>query len=151
MTEDDLGMRIVADLRQAMKDRDELRKSVLRMVKSDLDLETKAAGESLDNAKVLAVLRRQIKQRNEAAQIYQQGNQPERASRELAEAQILQGYQPAQLNSEEIAKHVDAAIAETNSTTLADLGKVMGRLSSALEGHADMRQVASRVKAKLSS
>ena len=151
MANSDLESRILADLKQAMKERDELRKAVLRMVKSDLDHDSKASDTPLDQKHVYAVLRRQVKQRNEAARIYQQGGQQNRADRELAEAEILSGYLPAQLDSEEIARHIDEAIAETGSVSLADLGKVMGRLSGVLAGQADMQQVVSSVRAKLSS
>lgn len=141
--------RIAADLKVAMKARDQERKAVLRSLKAALDKEVIDTGAQLGEPAVMAVLKRQHKQRKEAAEIYTGGNDTDRAAAELAEAKIIASYLPTQLAAEELTKHIDTAIATTRATALGDQGKVMGHLAGVLAGRADMKEVATAVRARL--
>lgn len=141
---------IAADLKEAMKARDQERKAVLRSVKAALDKEAIDTGSPLDETAEIIVIRRQHKQRKESAEIYTSGNETERAAIELAEAEVIASYLPTQLAAEELAKHIDTAIATTAATTPGDQGKVMGHLAGVLAGRADMKEVATAVRARLS-
>ena len=147
----DLVEQINADLKQAMKARDGLRKNILKSLKAALDKESKDAGKVLGEADAIAILSSQRKQRLEAAQIYTESNQSERADVENSEAEIIAAYLPEQLGEEEIAKHIEEAIAATGASSPADMGKVMGMLSGQLAGRADLKSVSQLVKGKLAN
>lgn len=140
---------IVADLRTAMKNRDEGRKAVLRSLKAAFDKEAIDSGKELDEKAALAVVRRAHKQRREAAEAYREGGSEDRAAAELQEAEVIGGYLPAQLDAAAVERHIDETIAAVGAAAPGDQGKVMGKLAAVLGGKADMKEVASAVRAKL--
>ena len=142
---------ISADIKEAMKARDDARKIVLKSLKAALDKERIDNGKPLDDASMLAVLRQQHKQRIEAAQIYSKHGNTTKADVENTEAKLIATYLPKQLDAEEIAKHVDVVIEQTQAQTPADTGKVMGGLAKVLTGRADMKEVAALVRTKLNA
>ena len=144
-----LSRRIAEDLRTALKSGDRLRLAVLRMLKAAVDKERIDSGRELDEAGVLAVLRRQCKQRREAAKMLAAGGAPADAERELAEAAMIEEYLPQMLGEDAIAERVDAAIAQTGASAGTDMGKVMALLKRQLAGSADMRQVSEAVRRRL--
>jgi len=113
------------DLVAAMKAREELRLSVLRMMKTALKLKQTESGRPLADAEALAVLRTLVKQRHESAEQFRKGGREDRAEKEEAEIKIVEGYLPAAATEEEIDAAVAAAIVETGAATPKDLGKVM--------------------------
>jgi uncharacterized protein len=117
--------RITADLTAAMKAQDAPRVSALRMAKSVLknrEIEKRAA---LDDAEAVKVLQTQVKQREDAAQQFKQGNRPELAAKELAEIEILAAYLPAGVSEADLLSAVERAIASTGAQSAKDIGKVM--------------------------
>ena len=144
-----LSRRIAEDMRAALKAGDKPRLAVLRMLKAAVDKERIDSGSELDEAGVQAVLRRQHKQRREAAKMLADGGAPADAERELSEAAMIEEYLPAMLGEDAIAERVEAAIASTGAAAPADMGKVMGLLKRELAGSADMRQVAEAVRRRL--
>ena len=124
----DLAGKIQSDLVVAMKNKDELKLSVLRMLKSAMQLAQVEKGKenALTDDDVLVLVRRLIKQRVEAAEMYKSGGAADRAERELAEAQVLEIYQPAQLSAEDILKIVAKVAEETGAAGPKDMGKMMG-------------------------
>lgn len=144
----DLAVRIQSDLVAAMKNKDELVLSVLRMLKAAMQMLQAEKGKeySLTDDDVLTLVRRLIKQRNEAAEMYRQGGAEDRAQRELAEAEVLKAYQPAQLSDEDIKAAVAKAAAEVNASGIKDMGKVMGKTMAAVKGLADGNRVKAAVK-----
>jgi uncharacterized protein YqeY len=138
------------DLVQAMKAKEELKLSVLRMMKTALKLKQTESGQSLGDAEALAVLRTLVKQRHESAEQFRKGGREELAEKEEAEMKIVEGYLPAAPTDEEIEAAVASAITETSAVTVKDLGKVMKAAMAKLAGrNVDGKRVNDRVRAKL--
>ena len=130
----------------AMKASEKERASALRMVLSELQ---KAAKEGGDDE--LAVLRRERKRRLEAAKQFRDGGRPELAEQEESEAQLIQGYLPAELDDSELDTIVADAISETGAETPKDMGQVMKAAMARVDGRADGKRVSARVREALAS
>jgi hypothetical protein len=141
-------------LKAAMKARDELRVSTLRLINSSLknaDIEARGQGKpALADDAVLGVLQKMIKQRQESAELYDKGGRPELAAAERAEIEIITGYLPKQMSDAEIGAAIDAAVAETGAAGMKDMGKVIGALKQKHAGQMDFAKASGMVKAKLS-
>lgn len=149
----DLVLKIQNDLVAAMKNKDELVLSVLRMLKSAIQLAQieKGKEDPLTDDEVLVLVRRLIKQRNEAAAMYRAGGAEDRAVRELEEAKVLDAYQPSQLSDDDIAKVVSEVAAQVGATGPKDIGKIMGKVMAAVKGRADGDRVRTQVQKYLTS
>ena len=147
----DLMLKIQDDLTSAMKNKDELVLSVLRMLKSAVQLAQVEKGKEnpLTDDEVLVLVRRLIKQRNEAASMYRAGGAEDRAVRELEEAKVLERYQPAQLSDEEIEKIISDAAVQVGAAGPKDMGKVMQALNASHKGRFDGKTASEAVKAAL--
>lgn len=147
-----LKEQIDADIKNAMlnKLKDELR--ALRSIKSlILIAETeKKAGSGIDRATELKLLAKAVKQRKESAEIYQKEGRTDLASIELAELEVIQRYMPKQLTDKEIRDEIDTIIEEAGTSSLKDMGKIMGMATKKLAGKADGKKIAEIVKEKLS-
>jgi uncharacterized protein YqeY len=141
------------DLTASMKARDALRTSTLRMVLTAITNAEVSGKEvrELTDEDVLTVLGAEAKKRREAAQAFAEGNRPELAEKETAEAAILADYLPAQLSAEEITVIVSAAVesADAAGQGMKAMGKVMGIVSPQVKGKADGGVVAAEVKRQL--
>ena len=144
---------IQSDLVQAMKDHDEVKLTVLRMLKSAVQLAQVEKGKDSEftDDDVLVLVRRLIKQRHEAAELYKSGKADDRAAQELAEAEILEVYQPAQLGDDELDKIAAEVAQSVNAAGPKDIGKVMGKAMAAAKGRADGNRVRQAVTKYLSS
>ena len=144
---------IQSDLVQAMKDKDDVKLAVLRMLKSAVQVAQVEKGKDAEftDDDVLLIVRRLIKQRNEAAELYKSGGAADRAERELAEAKILEVYQPAQLKDEDLEKLVAEAAQSAGASGPKDMGRVMGKAMAAVKGQADGNRVRRAVQKYLSS
>lgn len=146
--------RIQGDLTTAMKSRDEVTSSTLRMVLTAITNE-EVAGKSarvLTDEDVVTVLGREAKKRKEAAEAYDSANRPELAERERAELAVIEEYLPEQLSEGEVRAIVDAAVAHVaagGATGGAAMGQVMKIVQPQVKGKADGGQVAAMVKASL--
>jgi len=149
----DLELKIQNDLVNAMKKRDELRLSVLRMLKSAIQMAQIEKGRDLPltDDEVLVIVRRLIKQRNEAAEMYRSGGAHDRAETELEEVKVLDSYQPEQLSDEEIVKIVTEISTQVEASGLKDMGKVMGKTVAAVKGRAEGGRIKELVLKHLSS
>ena len=149
----DLAVKVQSDLVAAMKNKDELTLSVLRMLKSSIQLMQveKGKDKELTDDDVLVLVRRLIKQRVEAAEMYKAGGATDRAERELAEAKVLEAYQPAQMSDEDIAALVAKIAGELGAKGPKDMGKVMGKVMAAVKGQADGNRVKAAVQQHLAS
>jgi uncharacterized protein YqeY len=140
-------------LTEAMKAKNERAVSTLRMVNSTLknaDIEARGAGKpALGDAEVISALQKMIKQRQESAELYKQGNRPELVKQEEAEIAIISGYLPKQMAEADVAAAIDAAIKETGAAGMKDMGKVIGVLRGKYAGQMDMAKASAAVKAKL--
>jgi len=142
---------IRTDLTTAMKARDEIRSSTLRMVLTAItnaEVAGKQARELSDD-EIITVLSSEAKKRREAATAFADGGRPEQAAKETAEAAVIADYLPAQLTPEEIADVVARAIAQTGATEPREMGKVMGVVTPQVKGRADGGAVAAEVRRQL--
>lgn len=142
---------ITAEMKDAMRARDSERLGIIRLLLAAIKQREIDERIELDDAAVLAVIDKMIKQRRESVKQYTDAGRQELADAENAEIAILGQYLPAQLSEAEITEAVKAAIAETGAAGMQDMGKVMGVLKPKLQGKADMGQVSARVKAQLSA
>ena len=145
---------IKKDLNEALKSREELKTSVLRLLSSAiLNKEKdkryksgKAEDVSLTDEEIIDVISSESKKRKEAIELYQKGDRPELAKKEKEEMEILQKYLPEQLSEEEIKKLVEEAVAKTGAVSVKEMGKVMAVLTPQIKGKADMTLVSKLVK-----
>lgn len=144
----------VADaIKEAMKARDADALNVLRALKSALmnaAIEKGGAGTELEDSEAVAVVRKQLKQREESARTYREGGREELAAREEAEIVLLQKFLPAGLSAAEIAALVEEAVAETGATGKAQMGPVMKAVTAKAAGRADGKALSQAVAARLS-
>jgi hypothetical protein len=141
---------IERDLVAAMKAREELRLSVLRMAKAALMNKKVELGKPVGDPEAMAVLRTLMKQRRDSAEQFRKGGRDDLADKEEAEIKIIETYLPAGANEEEIDAAVGAAIQETSATSARDLGKVMKAAMVKLAGKSvDGKLVNEKARAKL--
>ncbi len=141
-----LKERLQAELKEAMKARDSVKVSTLRLLGSLIKYKEIDAKKDLDDEGVLAVLSTAVKQRRESIEQFEKGNRPDLADKERAELAIIQGYMPAQLGRDEVAALVKETIAETGAAGAKDMGKVMKALMPKVKGKADGKLVNELVK-----
>jgi uncharacterized protein YqeY len=149
-----LKQRLRDDMVEAMRSRDELRTSTLRMAMTAVTNEEVAgkASRTLSEEEVVGVLRREAKKRREAAEAFRAGARPELAERELAEERVLAAYLPAQLADEELTAMVAAAVAEVVASGAEGpraMGSVMKLVQPQIGGRADGGRVAAEVRSQL--
>ena len=146
-----LRERLDADLKEAMRAKDQLRLDVVRAVKSAVKYREVEGDKAvvLDEPAILQVVGSEIKKRRDAAEQFRGAGREELARKEEAELAILQGYLPAQLSPEELARKVDEAIARAGAKGPKDMGAVMKALMPEVQGKADGKAVSELVKQKL--
>ena len=137
------------DLKQAMLDKNDLVRGTIRMFLSEVQRFEIDNKEEVDDAKVLQIINKMIKQRNDSISQFKEGGREDLADKEQQEVEILSKYKPEQLSEEDITEKVKSAIQETGAESMQDIGKVMGVLKSALAGSADMGLVSKIVKDQL--
>ncbi len=125
------------------------RLGVIRMITSAIKQREVDERINLDDAQVLSVLEKMIKQRKESLVQFQAGNRPDLVDKESAEIVLLQSYLPSQLSEVEIDALITDAVAATGAASLKDMGKVMGIIKAKAQGRADMAAVGAKIKAKL--
>jgi uncharacterized protein len=146
-----LKERINADLKDAMKSKDELKLSVLRMLKSAIKYKEVEPGASeLEDSGVLQVIATLIKQRRDSVDQFKAGGHADRAESEEKEITVLQGYLPQQLSADELRAEVQAAVSASGAKSAKDMGAVMKLLTPKLQGRAEGRAISEEVKSQLS-
>jgi uncharacterized protein YqeY len=141
--------RIEAELKEAMRARDEVRVSTLRLTLAALRAAEKELQRPLKEDEELQVLQRERKRRAESVGAFRDAGREEQAEREEAELRVLEELLPAPLAEEELERIVDDAIAETGATSLRDLGRVMADVMPQVAGRADGSAVSQLVREKL--
>jgi hypothetical protein len=144
-----LKERITEDMKTAMRGAQKERLGTVRMILAGIKQREVDERISLDDAQVLAVIDKMVKQRKESIVQFEAGGRADLAAKEAAEIALLQQYLPTQLSAAEIEALVSAAIAKTGAASIKDMGKVMGLLKSELAGRADMGAVSAQIKQKL--
>lgn len=144
-----LKERLDADLKSAMRDKDTLKLSVVRMLKSAIKYREIELMKPLDDAGVQGVIASEIKRRRDSVEQYRAGNRQDLVDKEEAEIRILQAWQPAQLSEDELRAKVDAAVQATGAKGPKDMGAVMKALLPEVQGRAEGKAVSDMVKARL--
>ncbi|MDH3987758.1 MAG: GatB/YqeY domain-containing protein [Gammaproteobacteria bacterium] len=142
---------ITDDVKTAMKAGDKDRLKVLRLITAALKQVEVDERRELDDADVLGILTKMVKQRRDSITQYTDGNRKDLADIEAAEIEIIGTYLPEQLSDDELDELVDEAIATTGAEGIRDMGKVMGSIKSKAQGKADMGIVGAKVKARLNA
>ncbi len=137
------------DIKTAMKARDAERLAALRLMLSAVKQREVDERITLDDAGVVAVVEKMIKQRKDSISQYEKAKRQDLADREKYEISVIEAYLPQQLSAAEIDAVIAEAVAATGATSAADMGKVMGVVKPRLAGRADMGRVSALVKAKL--
>jgi hypothetical protein len=144
-----LKQRILDDVTVAMRAKDKPRLGTLRLVTAAIKQLEVDSRSDLDDASVLTVLEKMLKQRRDSLQQYSDAGRQDLADQESYEIAIIETYMPEALPAEELEALIDAAIAETNAASMRDMGKVMGLLKARVQGRADLGAVSATVKNKL--
>lgn len=142
---------ILNDLKEAMKNQEKTRLSVIRMVKGAIQMEELNLKKELSDDEVIGVIAKQIKTRKESIVEFEKGNRQDLIDKTQEEIDILNTYMPEQLSEEEIKKEIEEAFASIHPTAPSDMGKLMGYLTPKLKGRADMSSVSKMIKEKLSN
>jgi uncharacterized protein YqeY len=140
---------IIDDMKAAMKGGEKARLGVIRLITAAIKQREVDERIELDDEQVLVVLDKMVKQRRDSIKQYTDAGREDLAAVEQAEVEIIQTYLPAALGEDEIAAIVEAAIAETGASSMADMGKVMGIVKPQVQGRGDMGAVSGIVKQKL--
>lgn len=144
-----LREKISQDMKDAMRAKDEARLVSIRMVWAAIQRREVDERITLDDAQILAVVEKMVRQSRDAVEQFLKGNRPDLAEKENRDIAIMQAYLPAQASDAEITKLIDEAIAATGASSIKDMGKVVGVLKPKLQGRADMGKVSGLVKARL--
>jgi uncharacterized protein YqeY len=142
---------ITEDMKSAMKAGEKDRLKVVRLMLAavkQIEIDTR---EELDDAAILAVLTKMVKQRRDSIEQFEKGDRADLAAIERAEIEVLDTYLPEQLSAEELAAMVDEVIQATGAESIRDMGKVMGQIKAKASGRADMGAVGATVKERLNA
>jgi len=146
----DLKNTITEAMKTAMREKDKARLGVIRLMTSAMKQIEVDERIELDDARVLTILDKMLKQRRESIKQYEIAERQELADQEAFEITVIQEFMPSQLDDAEIDAIIDDAVATTGASSMKDMGKVMGIIKPKLAGRADMGAVSGKIKAKLS-
>jgi uncharacterized protein YqeY len=146
-----LKNQITEDMKSAMKAGDKDRLKVVRLMMAAIKQVEVDSRTELDDAGILGVLEKMVKQRRDSVEQFEQGGREDLAASERAEIDVLQAYLPEQLSADEVVALVDEVIAATGAEGIRDMGKVMGQIKARAAGRADMGSVSATVKERLNA
>ena len=144
-----LKERIQQDVKDAMRAREKSRLATIRLITAAIKQREVDERIELDDAQVLAVLDKMVKQRRESISQFEKAGRDDLILQEASELEIIQSYLPEQLTEAEITALIDAAMEATGATSIKDMGKVMGQLKPKLQGRADIGAVSAMIKTRL--
>jgi hypothetical protein len=144
-----LKARITEDMKSAMRAGEKDRLSCIRMLQAGIQQREVDERITLDDAQVLSVIDKMIKQRRESVAQFEAGKRPDLVAKESAEIELLTGYLPAQLDPAELDGMIRGAIAATGATSMKEMGKVMGLLKPKVQGRTDIGALSARIKTAL--
>ena len=145
-----LKERLSEDMKNATRAKDQLSLSTIRLINAAIKQYEVDERSEADDAKVITLITKMVKQRKDSAKIYSDAGRQDLADKENAEIEVINRYLPQMMSAAEIEQAVAAAVAQTGAAGMADMGKVMGVLKTSLAGKADMGEVNQILKAKLS-
>jgi uncharacterized protein YqeY len=141
-------------VKDAMKSGEKLKLSTLRLVNAAIknaDIEARGGGKGpLEDAALLGLFQKMIKQRQESVELYEKGGRPELAANERGEIEVIQGFLPKQMSDAEMQAAIEAAVAESGAASVKDMGKVIAALRAKYAGQMDFSKASGLVKAALS-
>ena len=143
--------RLNEDMKQAMRDKDTLRRDVIRYLRSEIRNQEIREQKDLDDAGVIQVLSRQAQQRRDSIQTYRDADRQDLVEKEESELSVILAYLPQQMTADEIAGLVQQVVAEVGASGPGDMGKVMGAIMPRVRGKAEGREVNSIVQQTLRS
>jgi uncharacterized protein YqeY len=146
-----LKQRVQEDMKSAMRAGDKERLGTVRLILAGIKQREVDERIQLDDAQVLAVLEKMVKQRRESIAQFEAGGRADLVAKETAELAVISAYLPSPLSETELDALIQAAIAESGAASIKDMGKVMGIIKSKAQGRADMAAVGARIKARLTS
>ncbi len=146
-----LQARILADMQEAMRAKDQTRLEAVRLLRAAIQRREVDEQIELDDDGVLAIVQKMIKQGHDAIEQFKRGNRSDLVDSEAQTIKVLEVYLPKQLDGSEIQQLLEQAMSETGATSQRDMGKVMGWLKPKIQGRADMGSVSSAVKQRLSA
>ncbi|HQV71380.1 MAG TPA: GatB/YqeY domain-containing protein [Dokdonella sp.] len=144
-----LKARITDDMKAAMRAGEKERLGAIRLILAALKQREVDERIVLDDAQILAILEKMLKQRRDSIEQYSIANREDLAAVERAEVAVIQAYMPTPLSSEELDRIVAKAIADSGATSVREMGKVVGLVKPLVAGRADMGRVSELIKAKL--
>ncbi len=144
-----LKAKITEDMKSAMKAGDKDRLKVVRLMLADINRVEVDSRQELDDAGIIAVLEKAVKQRRDSIEQFDKGGRADLSAIEQDELAVIQTYLPEQLSEHELNELIDRVIASTGAESIRDMGKVMGAIKSEAAGKADMGAVGAMVKARL--
>jgi uncharacterized protein YqeY len=144
-----LKARLQEDVKAAMRAKDKARLGALRMIMATLKQVEVDTRESLDDAQIIVLLDKMLKQRREAWRQYKAAGREDLAEKERFEQEVIQNYMPMLLSEDEIGRLIDEIISQFQAVSVKDMGKVMGALKPRIQGRADMAIVSAQIKARL--
>lgn len=151
MSNDTLAKRILDDMKTAMRNKETLRLTTIRMLRAAIKTKEIDSQTTLDDTAIIGVIQTLIKQRKGSIADYEAAHRQDLADQEQKEIDILTAYLPIPLTEAEIDQQVAAAITQAGASSMKDMGKVMSQLNPILAGRADMSAVSQKVKSKLSA
>lgn len=143
--------KIKAEIVNAMKEKNTLKLQTLRGIKGDADLEHINKGVEINDELMINVLSRGIKTRKESISEFEKGGRDDLIEKTNEEITLLQSYLPEQLSTDELNKIIDEVFAKVNPTSEKDMGSIMKEVTPLVKGKADMKEVSSLIKTKLSN
>lgn len=146
-----LEERLLSDYKEALKAKEGLRSSVINFLRAELmNVAIARKKDKLDDSDVVAVIRKQIKSRQDSIEQFTRGGRLELAEKEKKELEVLKGYLPKELSPEEVTRIIDEVIAAVGACGIRDMGKVMKEVAAKVAGQADAKTVSDLVKQRLS-
>ncbi len=149
MSESSLKAQITNAMKDAMRAKAKERLGTIRLIQADIKRIEVDERIELDDARVLQILDKMVKQRRDSSQQYQEAGRTDLAEQEDFEIGVIEEFLPAALSDDEIAAIIDAAVAETGASSMQQMGQVIGLVRPQVQGRADMGKVSQLVKAKL--
>ncbi|MGF6212205.1 GatB/YqeY domain-containing protein [Comamonas sp. 4034] len=145
-----LKAQITEDMKTAMRAKDQERLGTIRLLQAAIKQKEVDERVELDDAMVIAIVDKMIKQRKDSIAAFETANRQDLADKEKAEIEVIKAYLPERMSAEEVTAAVQAIVAEVGASGPGDMGKVMGAVKAKLAGKADMGVVSAAVKAALS-
>lgn len=149
-----LRQRLNDELKAAMKSRDQRATSALRLILAalkdrDIAARTKGVTDGVDEAEIVDLLQKMVRQRQESIELYKKGNRPELVAQEQGEIDMIERFLPKKMSETEQAIAIDGVVKELGAATIKDMGRVMAALKERYAGRMDFAKVGAQVKQKL--